>query len=132
MRSTFNIKEPNKDGESLILFSAYFKDEGRKFVYSTGEKIHPKEWSFDNREPKNLNGKTDEARRHRAVKRQLDRYSNFFSDTIQNYKLANREIIISDIKDDFDKEFKRTKAISSKFFDAINSTRGEESEWVVD
>ena len=117
MRSTFNIKEPNKDGESLILFSAYFKNEGRKFVYSTGEKIHPNEWNFDNREPKNLNGRTDEANRHRVIKRQLDRYSNFFSDTIQSYKLANRDIIVSDIKNDFDAEFKRTSAISSNFFD---------------
>jgi len=120
MRSTFNIKEPNKDGDTLILFSAYFKNEGRKFVYSTGENIHPNEWNFDNREPKNLNGRTDEANKHRAIKRQLDRYSNFFSDTIQNYKLANREIIVSDIKDDFDAEFKKTKAISSKFFDVYD------------
>ena len=27
MRSTFNIKEPNKNKDSLILFSAYFKNE---------------------------------------------------------------------------------------------------------
>ena len=120
MRSTFNIKEPNKDKESLILFSAYFKDEGRKFVYSTGEVIHPNEWDFDNRQPKHLNGRTEKANKHRGVKRQLDRYSNFFSDTIQNYKLANREIIIADIRADFDTEFKRTKSIASKFFEVYN------------
>lgn len=117
MRSTFNIKKPNDNKESLILFSSYFKDEGRKFVYSTGETIHPNDWDFENRQPKNLSGRTGKAEKHRAIKRQLDRYSNFFSDTIQNYKLANREIIISDIKDDFDVEFKRTKSISSKFFE---------------
>lgn len=117
MRSTFNIKKPNGDKESLILFSAYFKDEGRKFVYSTGEVIHPEDWDFANRQPKNLNGRTEKADKHRVIKRQLDRYSNFFSDTIQNYKLANREIIISDIKDDFDVEFKRTKSVSSRFFE---------------
>lgn len=117
MRYTFNLKEPNKDKDSLILFSAYFKNEARKFVYSTGETIHPLDWNFENREPKNLNGRTDKANKHRVIKRQLDRYSNFFSDLIQNYKLANREIIISDIKNDFDVEFKRTKSISSKFFE---------------
>lgn len=120
MRSTFNIKEPNKDKESLILFSAYFKDEGRKFVYSTGEVIHPNEWDFENRQPKHLNGRTEKANKHRGIKRQLDRYSNFFSDTIQNYKLANREIIIADIRTDFDTEFKRTKSIASKFFEVYN------------
>lgn len=117
MRSTFNLKEPNKDKSSLILFSAYFRNEGRKFVYSTGESIHPDYWDFENKQPKNLNGRTEEANKQRAIKRQLDRYSNFFSDTIQNYKLANREIIISDVKDDFDIEFKRTKSNSSNFFE---------------
>ncbi|MGS2726532.1 phage integrase SAM-like domain-containing protein [Psychroserpens sp. BH13MA-6] len=132
MRSTFNLKEPNADKETLILFSAYFKDEGRKFVYSTGESIHPEEWDFENRQPKNLNGRTDLANKHRALKRQLDRYSNFFSDIIQNYKLSNRDIIISDIKDDFNVEFKRTKSISSKFFEVydifLNEKRNDYTE----
>lgn len=117
MRSTFNLKEPNKDKESLILFSAYFKNEGRKFVYSTGESIHSNDWDFENRQPKNLSGRNEKAKKHRGIKRQLDRYSNFFSDTIQNYKLANREILISSIKNDYNVEFKRTKSVSSKFFE---------------
>ncbi len=116
MRSTFNLKEPKKDGDTLILFSAYFKNEGRKFVYSTGELIHPDDWDFENKHPKNLNGRTTKAEKLRIVKRQLDRYSNFFSDVVGNYKLSNRELIISNIKDEFDIEFKRTKAISNKFF----------------
>ncbi|WNH10556.1 tyrosine-type recombinase/integrase [Thalassobellus suaedae] len=120
MRSTFNIKEPKGDKETLILFSAYFKDEGRKFVYSTGEAINPKEWDFENRQPNDLSGRSERANKHRAIKRQLDRYSNFFSDTIQNFKLANREILISEIKENFDVEFKRTKSISSKFFDVYD------------
>ena len=120
MRSTFNLKEPKKDKESLILFSSYFKNEGRKFVYSTGEYIHPNDWDFENKQPKNLNGRTEKANKQRGIKRQLDRYSNFFSDIIQSYKLSNREIIISDIKDDFDIEFKRTKSISSKFFEVYD------------
>lgn len=68
MRSTFNIKEPNKNKDSLILFSAYFKNEARKFVYSTGETIHPTDWNFENREPNNLNGRTDKANKHRVTK----------------------------------------------------------------
>lgn len=116
MRSTFNLKEPKKETETLILFSAYFKNEGRKFVYSTGENINPNEWDFENRQPNNINGRSVEADKHRTIKRQLDRYSNFFSDTISNYKLADKELLISNIKDDFDAEFKRTTAISNKFF----------------
>ncbi|WP_374551287.1 tyrosine-type recombinase/integrase [Flavobacterium sp.] len=120
MRSTFNLKEPKKDKESLILFSAYFKMEGRKFVYSTGEMIHPTDWDFENRQPKNLNGRTEAANKLRGINRQLERYSNFFSDLIQKYKLSNRDITIADIKDDFDIEFKRTTSISSKFFEVYD------------
>ena len=115
MKSTLNLKKPNNDGLSLIYLKAYFKNEGCKFVYSTGEKITPKDWDYVNKTPNNLNGRTKEAENHRTIKRQLDRYSNFFSDTIQAYKLANRDIIIADFKDNFDAEFKRTKSISSKY-----------------
>ncbi|SHG26297.1 tyrosine-type recombinase/integrase [Flagellimonas flava] len=120
MKFTFNLKKPNKKGHSLILFSVYFKTEGRKFVYSTGEFLSPNEWNYDFRQPKNLTGRTEEANKHRAIQRQLDRYSNFFSDLISEYKLANKEVTISSIKEDFDKEFKRSKAISSKFFEVYN------------
>ena len=43
MRCTFNLKDKNKDGATLIYLKAYFKKEGRKFVYSTGETIDPKD-----------------------------------------------------------------------------------------
>ncbi len=116
MKYTFNLKEPKKDGESLIIFSSYFKNEGRKFVYSTGEVIHPNEWDFENRQPNNLNGRTAKAEYQRVIKRQLDRYSNFFTDTVNSFKLTNRELLIAEVKEEFDIEFKRTKAISNKFF----------------
>tara|TARA_R110001599_G_scaffold319030_1_gene528762 strand:- start:1877 stop:3151 length:1275 start_codon:yes stop_codon:yes gene_type:complete len=120
MRSTLNLKEPNKDGETLILFSSYFKDEGRKFVYSTGETVNSNDWDFENKQPKNLSGRTEKANKNRSLKRQLDRYTNFFSDLIQQYKLSNREIIIADIRVDFDTEFKRTKSIASIFFEVYD------------
>ena len=41
MNFSFRLKYPNKDTKSLIFFTASFKDEGKTFVYSTGEKIHP-------------------------------------------------------------------------------------------
>lgn len=120
MRNTFNLKEPNKDGETLILFSAYFKNEGRKFVYSTGETVNSNDWDFKNKQPKHLNGRTEKAKKQRGIKTQLDRYTACFSELIQQYKLSNREIIIADVKDDFDKKFKRTKAIASKFFEVYD------------
>ncbi|GGF78981.1 tyrosine-type recombinase/integrase [Wenyingzhuangia marina] len=120
MRCTLNLKEPKGAKPTLILFSAYFNKENKKFVYSTGEVILPSEWDFKNKTPNNLNGRNEQANHHRTIKRQLDRYTNFFSDTVQKFKLANREILISDIKAEFNTEFKRTTAISSKFFDVYD------------
>lgn len=120
MRYTFNLKEPTKKTETLILFSAYFKNEGKKLVYSTGELICPEDWDFENKQPTNLNGRTAKAEQLRVIKRQLDRYSNFFTDIVNKYKLSNRELLIENIKDEFDIEFKRTKAISNKFFDVYD------------
>lgn len=117
MKYSFNLKEPKKNGETLILFSSYFKNEGKKLVYSTGELIHPNDWDFDYKQPKGVNGRTEKAKQLRVIKRQIDRYGNFFTDLIGDFKLSNRELLISDIKDAFDVEFKRTKAISNKFFE---------------
>lgn len=121
MRYTFNLKEPKKDGDTLILFSSYFKKENKKFVYSTGEVIHPENWDFKNIQPKHLNSRTSNAEKFRVIKRQLDRYSNFFIDTVNLYKLSNREIFISSVKKEFDKEFKKAKPISNKFFEVYDT-----------
>jgi len=116
MRYTFNLKSPKGAGETLIYFSTYFKNEGKKFVYSTGEKISPNEWDFNYRQPNNTSGRTKQAENHRTIKKQLDRYSNFFTETINRYKNSNQEYDIETIKKEFDKHFKKVKAISNKFF----------------
>jgi len=116
MRSTLNLKQSNKDGETLIYLKAYFKNEGKKFVYSTGETIHPKEWDFENRQPNNLTGRTSKADRQRTIKTQLDRYTNFFSRITDLYKNTGQEITIENIKKEFDKEFKKVKTDARSFF----------------
>ena len=77
MKSTFNLKEPSKDAETSIRLVAYFKEEGKKFVYSTGEIIHPSDWDFKSIQPNNLNGRTSKAEVLRTIKRQLDRFLIF-------------------------------------------------------
>jgi len=116
MRSTFNLKEPKKNEETLILFSSYFKEEGKKFVYSTGEMISPLEWDFVNRQPSKLTGRNSVAEKHRSIKKQIDRYPNFFTEIINRYKNSNDEITIDNIRAEFDKKFKKTKSKSNDFF----------------
>ncbi|WP_406683315.1 tyrosine-type recombinase/integrase [Seonamhaeicola sp. MEBiC1930] len=121
MRSTFNLKDKNKNGETLIYLKAYFKNEGRKFVYSTGETINPNEWDFEYRQPSNLTGRTEKARRQRNIKTQLDRYSNFFSKITDLYTNTGQEITIDSIRNEFDKEFKKVSVGANKFYEAYDA-----------
>jgi len=120
MRYTFNLKTPKSDKDTLIYFSSYFKSEGKKFVYSTGETINPKDWDFQNRQPNNLTGRSKDAEIQRTVKKQIDRYSNFFTEIINRYKNSNQEIDIDIVRSEFDKHFKKVKSISNKFFDVYD------------
>jgi integrase len=132
MRSTFNLKDKNKDGATLIYLKAYFKKEGKKFVYSTGETIDPKEWNFENRQPSNLNGRSSKADSHRTIKRQLDRYSNLFILITELYKNTDREITIEEVRKEFDKEFKRVSLGKNKFYEAYEefmTFKQKNKEW---
>ncbi len=118
MTTTFNLKDKNKDGATLIYLKAYFKNEGRRFVYSTGETIHPKEWDFENRQPKNLTGRTSKAETHRTIKRQIDRYSSLFIRVTEIFKNTNQDLTIEKVRKEFDKEFKRVAVGKNKFYEA--------------
>jgi integrase len=120
MRSTFNLKEPNKDGKTPIRLIAYFKTENKSFKYSTGEVIHPNDWDSDNRHPKHLNGRTQKANEMRSINTQLERYSNFLSELISNYKLSRQDISIEKTRIAFDEKFKRVKPISNKFIEVYD------------
>ena len=116
MKSSFHLKSPKGDKESLIYFSAYFKNESKKLIYSTGETITPKEWNFKNRMPNDLSGRTTRADNHRTINMQLNRYTDFYIKIINRYIHAEQEITVENIRNEFDKEFKKTKTGSRDFF----------------
>ncbi|MCG7501727.1 phage integrase SAM-like domain-containing protein [Tenacibaculum sp. Mcav3-52] len=120
MTYTFNLKEKSKDGLTLIYLKAYFKNEGKRFVYSTGEFIHPKELDIKNRQPNNLTGRTSKANSHRTIKRKLDRYSNFFIQVTETFKNTNQELTVEKVRKEFDKEFKRVAKGKNKFYEAYD------------
>ncbi|WP_299836056.1 tyrosine-type recombinase/integrase [uncultured Tenacibaculum sp.] len=120
MTHSFNVKDKNKEGLTLIYLKAYFKNEGKRFVYSTGESIHPEEWDFKNRQPNNLTGRTSKADSHRTIKRQLDRYSNFFIQVTETFKNTNQELTVEKVRKEFDKEFKRVAKGKNKFYEAYD------------
>jgi integrase len=132
MRCTLNLKDKSKKGRTLIYLIAYFKSEGRKFVFSTGETIDPDEWDFENRQPNNLTGRTSKADSQRAIKFQLDRYTNFFSTITDRYKNSGQEITIDKVRSEFNKEFKKVAVSENKFYDAYDGfmiDKQKNNEW---
>jgi integrase len=110
MNFTYKLKEPKSDKETLIYFRSYFLSENKNFIYSTGEKIIPTEWDFENRQPNDLNGRTKRAENHRSIKKQLDRYNSFFTEIVNRYKNINEELTLEIIRQRFNEEFKKIKS----------------------
>lgn len=121
MKHTFFLKESQKRigrKESLILFSCYFKEEEKKFVYSTGEKIKPFEWNFEENRPK-LKGKLKNAYAS-TIQTQLGRYSKTFKEIKSLCKDINESFTSQLLKEEFKKEFKKVSTSKNLFFDAYD------------
>ncbi len=123
MNYTFKLKEPKSDKETLILFSCFFKDENKKFIYSTGEKINPKYWDVQNKYPYK-NGK-HKAENVKSIMMQLDRYSKIMQETEAERKIVNEPFTISILKKKFDEHFKNVPKGKNLFFDAFDTFYNE-------
>ncbi len=118
MKYTFKLKEPNADKDTLILFSCFFKKENKKFIYSTGENIHPKNWDVKTKFPI-LNGK-DKSKFAETIKLQLNRYSDLMLEAESMYKRIDEELTTKVLKKIFDENFKKAKTGKNIFFDAYD------------
>jgi integrase len=119
MKYTFKLKEPNGEKETLILFSCYFSIENKKFIYSTGEKIHPKKWDTINKFPF-LNGK-NKTEFVESIKMQLNRYSDLMQKTESERKKINEPFTSDTLKKVFDTEFKKAPSGKNVFFEAYDT-----------
>ena len=118
MKYTFKLKEPNSDKDTLILFSCFFKDENKKFIFSTGEKIHPKNWDAENKFPYTI-GK-NKSKFAESIKMQLNRYSDLMLGTESLYKRINEDFTSKTLRKVFEEEFKITPSGKNIFFDAYD------------
>lgn len=116
MNSSFRLKHPKIDKETLIYFTASFKNEGKTFIYSTGEKIHPKDWDFKNKRPSNLAGRKKDAETRRIIDNQLSRYKEYFNELGNLFKSINEELTIEKTKENFNIHFKNVTKNSNDFF----------------
>lgn len=115
---SFFLKHPKSDKETLILFTCYFKYEEKKFVYSTGEKITPANWDFENKQPiKSGKFKSTSAN---SIQIQLDRYSKIFKEVEERCKVFNEDFTSKLLKEEFEKEFKKTPSGQGLFFKAFD------------
>ncbi|UBZ15353.1 site-specific integrase [Flagellimonas marinaquae] len=118
LSSTFFLKHPKGNDETLILFSCYFKYEERKFVYSTGEKIHPSHWDFKNRQPIS-NGK-NRSPYASSIRMQINRYRDKFEELQARTKSYGEEFTSKFLRDEFDTEFKKAPSGKNIFFKAYD------------
>ena len=130
MTSTFYLKQPKSKVKSLIYFSCSFTNEKKKFVYSTGEKILPKHWSFPNNEPKKK-GTVKDANSV-TIKMQLSRYSATFEE-VKNRCIAIKQNFTAELlRTKFDDEFKRVSKNKTDFFDVYDlfmTDKQKHKEW---
>lgn len=130
MKYTFKLKAPNSNKETLILFTCSFKEENKKFVYSTGEKINPNSFDFSNKFPF-ASGK-NRAKNFETIKSQLNRYSDLYLETVSLYKRINESFNSQILKKAFDEKFKKTISGKNVFFDAYDVFTAEKTkgkEW---
>jgi hypothetical protein len=130
MTSTFYLKEPNSKKESLIYFSCYFKEEGKKFVYSTGETILPTNWDQKSRIP-NSKGKNKASNRG-VIQGQLNRYSDFFNEVRDRCTTMQVTFTSRLLKKEFDDKFKKTPGGKNIFYDAYDEFTDQKTknqEW---
>ena len=123
IKSTFFLKEPqgrgkNSNKETLILFSCYFKQEEKKFVYSTGERIAPKSWDFKNRQP--LRHGSNRSKLSSSIATQINRYRDKFEELQARAKATGQEFTSKGLKDEFDRSFKRLSNKKDLFYEAYD------------
>lgn len=130
MKYTFYLKKPKSDKETLILFSCYFNDENKRFVYSTQEKIKPSEWDFENNTPI-FSGK-NKSKSSQTIKSQINRYSDALLKVVNQYKMADEVLDSKTLKKAFDVLFKKATTGKNIFFDAYDVFTAEKikgKEW---
>ena len=94
------------------------KKENKKFIYSTGEKIHPVNWDFKTKLP--ISSGKFKSKIYASIKKQLDRHSNLLVEKESQYKIVQEEFTTKLLKRFFDEEFKKTVIGRNIFFEAYD------------
>jgi len=100
----FQLRSPAATSPTLIFLVYRFGD--RKFVYSTGESIHPDQWdNAAQRAKTNLRGNKSQLESNKAVNLQLERYHVKISEILTGLQAAKETPTIEFLRSEMDKEF---------------------------
>jgi len=129
MKYTFNLRKPKSKNETLILFSCYFNEEKKKFVYSTRKAILPIHWNFENKRP-NKTGK-QVSNNQAEISKTLREFEDKFQINRSLSKLGETVFDSHSLKKYFDNEFHRVVKVSSFFevYDQFTEEKIKLKEW---
>lgn len=130
MRHTFFLRKPRGEKETIILFSCYFKEEQKQFVYSTRKSILPTHWDFENKKPinKGKNIATDQ----KKINSLLNEFTNKFEEYYSYCSFNNVEFTSQLLKNYFDIKFNNITVNKSSFFevyDKFTEEKKKRKEW---
>jgi site-specific recombinase XerD len=130
MKQTFYLRKPKGEKETLILFSCYFKNEQKQFVYSTRKSILPKHWDFENNKPQNK-GKNISIDQ-KEITNTLNKYIDEFYFLQSRCELSKIDFTCELLKQHFNQAFGIVLSKQSSFFDVYEKFMDEKikrKEW---
>lgn len=129
MTYSFYLRKPKSESETLILFSCYFNDERKKFVYSTKKTILPLHWDFKNKCAYNR-GKLVSID-HNQITKRLHEFKTEFYKIKSRSEFGEQTFDSNVLKAHFDLVFERVAKVSSFFevFDKFMEEKTKLKEW---
>jgi len=130
MKQTFYLRKPKGIKPTLILFSCFFKNEEKQFVYSTRVSIIPDQWDFKNNRPKNK-GKNI-AIDQRQITNTLNKFVDEFYTFQARCEMGKIQFTSQLLKDHFNQEFGNIVLKKSTFFEVYDLFMDEKikrKEW---
>lgn len=114
-----------KSNNSTLIFLKYNISKKGKFVYSTGQKINPLDWNFNEKFTQSKRGRTDIA----IISKELNKYSKHLDLVINNLKFNDISITKEILKDKFDSVFKTLPGKKNTVFQYLELMVQEKSSF---
>jgi len=130
MKQTFFLRKPKDTKETLILFSCYFKNEQKQFVYSTRQSILPDHWDFENKKPKNKGKNISIDQKN--ISGILNKYTDEFNTYHSQCEMSKIEFTSQLLKNHLNKVFGNIVSKKTTFFEVYDQFTEEKikrKEW---